>query len=79
MRKSMFAACSNHTPNDAADKRHLRQRFYAKRVRQDTPSEAGIMRQTKQESGTQAAGIIEENRSLLFVPIYLSTSFFRIE
>ena len=70
---------SSHTPNDAVDKRRLSQCFYAKRDRQVTPSETGIMRQTRQRSSSQVSEIIEEKRSLPFVLEYLSTSFFGIE
>ena len=75
----MFVRHFSHTPNDAADKRHLSQRFYAKRNRQVTPSEAGIMRQTRQQSSGQVAEIIVKKQSLPFVLKYLSTSFFGIQ
>jgi hypothetical protein len=70
---------SSHTPYDAVDKRHLSQCFYAKRNRQVTPSETGIMRQTRQRSRTQVTEITAEKRSLPLVPKYPSTSFLRFE
>jgi hypothetical protein len=76
---SSILLSSSHTPYDAANKRHLSQCFYAKRNRQVTPPETGIMRQTRQRSRTQVTEITAEKRSLPLVPKYPSTSFLRIE
>lgn len=70
---SSFHGQDSHTPNDAAAIRHLRQRFYAKRDSELTPSETGFMCQTRQEACIQTPEIITEIASLLFVLKYLST------
>jgi hypothetical protein len=67
------------TPNEPVDKRHLRQRLYAKRDRKNTPSGTGFIRQTKQGSSSQVTAIIDDLASLPFVPLYLNTAFWRFD